>query len=188
MQVEIDFRDMPPSPALERRIRGRAAKLAKFCDDILRCHVVVEAPHRHHHRGQLYHVKVMVSVPGGEIVINRSPAEDRAHEDAYVAVRDAFDAARRKLEDHVRRRRADVKHHEPQPRGRVCRIYPIMDYGMIEAPDGREIYFHRNSVIGGDFDRLEVGTEVRFAEEPGDLGPHATTVHVVGRLHHAATD
>ena len=53
------------------------------------------------------------------------------------------------------------------------------DFGRILTPDGREIYFHRNSLLNGNFDKLEVGDEVRFSEEMGDQGPHASTVHLV---------
>jgi cold shock CspA family protein len=103
--------------------------------------------------------------------------------DVYVAVRDAFRAARRQLEDYARKRRGHVKTHEPTPHGRIASIYPEMDYGKIETADRREIYFHRNSVIEADFDALTEGMEVRFMEEMGDQGPQATTVHLVGKHH-----
>ncbi len=94
---------MEPSPAVDARIRERAARLERFHDRIGGCHVTVQAPHQHHHKGQLYEVRLRVHVAGAEIVIDREGSQDHAHEDVYVAVRDAFDAAERKLEDHVRR-------------------------------------------------------------------------------------
>jgi cold shock CspA family protein len=99
-------------------------------------------------------------------------------------MRDAFDTARRKLEDYVRRRRQAVKAHEVPPHGRVSRLFPQEDYGFIETPDGREIYFHRHSVLHDAFERLQVGAEVTFAEEEGKKGPQASTVRLVGRHHH----
>ena len=104
--LRITFREMESSPAIEADIRTKAEALDRFADDIIGCHVVVEAPHRHHHRGRVYHVRIDIKVSGAEIVVSRDPADNHAHEDVYVAIRDAFDAARRQLEDHVRRRRA----------------------------------------------------------------------------------
>lgn len=109
--VQVTFKDMEPSPALEARIRAKAAQLDRFESDIQRCRVTVDAPHRHHHQGFLYRIRVEVVVPRGDIVVTREHAQDHAHEDAYVAVRDAFDAVVRQLEDHVRGLRGQVKHH-----------------------------------------------------------------------------
>lgn len=177
MPLQITFRHMEPSEAIEAKVRDRAAKLDTYYDGIMGCHVIVEAPHRHHHQGKLFHVRIDLTLPGGELVVNRDPQEDHAHEDAAVAVRDAFDAARRQLEDYARRQRADTKMHAEAPHGRVSKLLP--DYGFITTPDGREIYFHRNSVLDEAFDALELGTMVRFVEEPGDEGPQASTVRVV---------
>lgn len=110
--VQITFRDMEPSPAIEAKIRERAAKLERFFDRITSCRVLVGAPHRHHHRGKLYDVRIDITVPGEELAITRTSPLDHAHEDVYVAIRDAFDTAARRLEDHARRFRGDVKTHE----------------------------------------------------------------------------
>lgn len=182
--LQVTFKDMEPSPALEARIRAKAARLKRFADDILRCHVTVEAPHRHHHQGRLYRARVEVHVPRGDVIVTRESPLNQAHEDPYVAVRDAFDAAVRQIEDHVRKLRGDVKHHEPSLlNGRVVRIVAGADYGFIETSDGDEVYFHRNSVAGGGFDRLRVGDEVRLSLAEGDKGPQASVVHPVGRHH-----
>lgn len=175
--VQITFRDVPASAAVEARIREEAAALEQFYDRIIRCRVVVEMPHRHQHQGRLFAIRVELAVPGRDVVIGREPTEHHAHEDVYVAIRDAFDAAKRQLQDHARRERADTKHHEAPAEGRVARLVREAGYGFIETADGREIYFHQNSVIDGSFDRLQAGTAVRFAEELGEKGPQATTVH-----------
>lgn len=180
LPLRITFKGMDRSEAVEAAVKERAEKLDRFCDDIMGCRVVVEAAHRRHHQGKLYDVRIDITMPKEEIVVNREPGLDHAHEDVYVAVRDAFDAARRRLEDYVRRRRRNVKIHEEMPRGRIARLEPAMDCGFIETDDGREIYFHRNSVVDGDFDRLEPGYRVRFHEETGVKGPQASTVHVEG--------
>lgn len=93
-----------------------------------------------------------------------------------MAIRDAFDAARRKLQDYARRRRGVLKVHEGSPRARVAKLFPEERFGFLETPDGREIYFHENSVLDFDFKRLKVGTEVHFVEELGEKGPQASTV------------
>ncbi len=181
--LEITFRHMEPSEALETTIREKAAKLERYCGEIIGCSVVVETPHKHHHQGNLFHFRIDVTVPGKEIVVKRSPDEHHAHEDPYVALRDAFDAMRRQLEDYTRERRGKVKHHEETPHGRVSELHPDRDFGRLMTPDGRDIYFHRNSVVTGKFEDLEIGTELRFDEEAGDEGPQASSVHIVGKHH-----
>ena len=118
MQVplRVTFRDMEPSPAIDERVRERAAALEQFCGDITACHVVVEEHHRHHHQGRLFHVRIDLTVPGTVLIVNREPHEHHAHEDVYVAIRDAFDAARRQLEDWVREHREE--HRGAQARQR----------------------------------------------------------------------
>ena len=181
LPVQITFRYMEPSPAIDAKIRERAAKLDRYYQRIMGCRVVVEAPHRHHHQGKLFHVRVDVTVPGGELVVSREPSEHHAHEDVYVAIRDAFNAAQRRLENYARRQRGDLKIHAETPRAHVVRMFPEEGYGFIAAPDGHEIYFHANSVLNGGFAHVAVGSEVEFVEEAGDKGPQASTVRVLGR-------
>lgn len=99
-----------------------AEKLDELCDSIQRCHVTIEAPHRHHAHGKRYNVRIDLTVPGAEIVVSRNPPENLAHEDVHACIDGAFDDAQRRLEDHVRRRRQDVKHHEETPHGRVVHL------------------------------------------------------------------
>jgi ribosomal subunit interface protein len=181
--LSITWRHMEPSPAAESIIRERAANLEKFCDELIRCDVVVDVPHLHHRQGNLFNIRIDASVPGKEIVVQRAPDQHKAHEDPYVAIRDAFDSMRRQLEDFARVRRGKVKTHEVPPHGEVFLLDPEHDYGKLRTPDGREIYFHRNSVVDGSFDDITVGTALRFVEEPGDKGPKATSVYVVGKHH-----
>ena len=183
LNPEITFRGFPHSDALEADIREKVDKLDRFFEHIMSCRVVVESGHKHHHKGNIYHVRVALTVPGRELVVSRDPKQHQAHQDPFVAVRDAFDAARRQLEDYARQLRGDVKSHELPGHGRVVELVPAMDFGRIETPDGRSVYFHRNSVLDADFDKLEEGVEVRFVEEQGEEGPQASTVHIVGRHH-----
>lgn len=181
LPLQVVFRNMEPSDAVSAVIRDHVDRLGAFYEHIISCRVVVELHHRHHHKGNLYHVRIDLKVPDAEIVAGREPSEHRTYEDVYVAVRDAFDALRRQLEDHARRRRGDIKSHATVLHGRVAELY--LDYGKIETSDGRLVYFHKNSVLDADFSQLKIGTEVRFDEETGELGPQASTVHVVGKHH-----
>jgi cold shock CspA family protein/ribosome-associated translation inhibitor RaiA len=177
LPLQISFRNMPHSEAVERAIVERAERLERFSDQIMGCRVVVETRH-HRHQGNLYHVRIDLTLPGHEIVVGREPALHHAFEDVYVAVRDAFDAARRRLEDYARRCDQRVKVHESPPHGHIARLDYGKNHGFIETPDGREIYFHRNSVLNADFCRLEVGDSVWFNEEAGEKGPQASSVHM----------
>ena len=172
--LQITVRNLDLPKAIEADIREKAEKLDKFYEQIMRCRVVVEVPHRHRHTGILYNVRIDMTVPGAELIVERKP-----NEDIYAAVRDAFDAARRKLEDFARRQRGDVKHHEEIPHARISALFLDKGYGFLTTPDGREIYFHEHSVLNRDFKRLEIGTEVRFVEEEGEKGPQASTVTVI---------
>jgi len=102
---QIAFHQVPSSPALEARIRHGLEELEAHFGQMLSCRVSVEAPHRHHRNGRLFRVVIEIGMPGGRIVIGRSPGEHASHADAHVAVRDAFRAARRRLDDRIRRTR-----------------------------------------------------------------------------------
>ncbi|MFB6261237.1 MAG: HPF/RaiA family ribosome-associated protein [Thiohalorhabdaceae bacterium] len=180
LPLEVTFRGMDHSDAMEAKIRERAEKLDRFHNHIKSCRVVVEAPHKHSHKGKIYHVSLDVTVPGTELVVNRDPKDNHAHEDAYVAIRDAFDAMERKLEAHANKKRGEVKTHDEEGYARVANLSPERDFGMLQSFDGRVIYFHRNSLKNEDFDDLKEGDEVRFLEEMGEEGPQAVMVRVIG--------
>lgn len=173
---QITLHGIAPSAAIEQALRRKLSWLRRYYPRIMGCRVTVEAPHRHQRKGRLYRVRVDVTVPGGEIAAARSPSLHHAHEDLLVAIRDVFDAARRELMDYARRQRGQVKTQAAMLRGRVKQLEA--DHGVLESEDARDVYFHRNSVLGG-FERLVVGTKVRFVEEAGDKGPQATTVAIV---------
>ena len=179
LPLQITYRHMDPSPALDARIRQYASRLERFSSQVIHCRVTVEAPHRRHRQGNLFDVRIDLAVPGQEIVIQRAPAADHSHEDAFVALRDAFRVAKRQLQDYERERYGKVKSHTGQPHGVISELHPQSDYGRIDTPEGRSIYFHRHSVLGGAFDSLGIGTEVRFVEEQGERGPQASTVFIV---------
>jgi ribosomal subunit interface protein len=171
--LQITVRHMPRSDALEARIRDQAAKLDEFHPHLMSCRVTVEEKGRHQKQGRQFQVRIDARVPGREIVANRDHDED-----VYVALRDAFAAVTRQLEEEVRVTRGDVKAHDIPQHGRVARLYPDEGYGFIATPDGRELYFSRDNVVEPSFDDLAVGTAVQFIEEPAAEGPQAKRVSV----------
>jgi len=181
--LQITFRGMDPSIAIEAAIRARVSRLERFHGRITRCHVTVDVPHRHQTKGRLMAVRLDISTPTREIVVTRDPPADHTHEDFHVVLRDAFNAATRQLEDELQRRRGEVKTHEEPLAGRVSRLFATTGYGFIVTPDELEIYFHENSVVGGSFADLEVGSEVRFTLAPNESkkGPQASSVQSVSR-------
>lgn len=183
MQVplQITFRNMQASEKIETDIRKRVDKLTSHHQEIISCHVVVEAPAQRHQKGGLFKTRIDISCPEGKFVINREPpARRKEHEDVYISLRDAFNAVDRQLDEYSCKRKGEVKLHEEVPRGRISQLFPMEDYGTITTLDEREIYFHRNSVLNMDFAALTIGTMVRFHEEAGDNGPQASTVKVEG--------
>lgn len=194
LPLQISFRNMKPSEAVEARVREEAAKLETFYEGIMRCRVVVGLPHKHRTKGGLYHVLIDLTVPGGELVVKHDPSSHAslqqvesektrkrseahaAHKDIFVVIRDAFKEARRQLQEYARRARRQTKLHVPMPAGRVSKLFPDEDYGFLETADGREVYFHRHSVLNRAFDRLKIGSTVSFTEEIGEKGAQASTV------------
>ncbi len=181
LPLQITYRNMDSSAAVEADIQGRVDKLEEINSEIISCKVVVEAPPKSQQQGGLFKVSIDLSCPEGKVVVNKEPSgKNKAHEDCYVALRDAFSAAGRQLEKYSERRRGEVKTHAEPPFGQISYLAPMEDYGMINTPDSREIYFHRNSVHNADFDSLAVGTQVTFNEEEGDKGPQANVVKIKG--------
>jgi cold shock CspA family protein len=201
LEPQVTYRNVRPTLQIERAIRREVKKLDRYYPNLTGCHVMLEIPHRHHTTPNPYHVRVELTLPGAQVVVGRQPTLHAAAQDlglaelprefdidapeheVVVSIRHAFDAARRRLQDTVRRKRHAVKEHATPPTARVVRLFPDRGYGFLAAADGHEVYFHRNSVIDGGFESLEIGSEVRFAEEQGIEGAQASTVKPVRRRH-----
>ena len=179
LPLEIAFHNLDTSEGLETRIRERVDKMHRRFARINSCRIVVEVPHRSPDNALEYHVRIETRVPDRELVVSRDPGDRRAHFDPYIAVRDAFDAMERQLEQHSQVVRGDTKHHPAPLQGRVLRTFP--EHGFVETNDGREIYFHRNALAEGDFDDLEEGTPVELTLVHGEspMGPQASTVRPI---------
>lgn len=170
LPVQITFRDVPTSPALETLIRNRAEKLKRFYDRICSCRVVIEMPQKNQHQGKLYNIRIDMMVPGKELVANKR------NEDIYIAIRDAFNAMGRQLEEHSRKRHGRVKTHEDVIHGHIKRILPQEGYGFIEGLDGNEYYFSITNVCYPDFSQLAIGDAVEYIAETQSDGRQAHRV------------
>ena len=200
--LHITFRRVPRSEDIRTEIEAEAAELETYYEGIIACHVLLELAHRHRQKGNRYHVRITLTVPGEEIVVSHEPtqhdslqdfdegtehkADEVEAEHRYLrpAIGNAFDTARRRLQDYARRQRGAVKQHMPPLHGRVTALFSDAGYGFITASDGDQVYFHRNAVTDGDFARLTVGAEIVFAEERGEEGPQASTVRLLGQHHY----
>jgi cold shock CspA family protein len=173
--VQIDFQGMQGRPDVRDSIEKHVTELERRYGRITACRVVVKGRSGHHRTGGLYEVNIHLVLPDGrEVNIGRTPPADERHADLSFAINDAFKHARRRLQ-------GQVKQHESQPIATVKTIDPSGEFGFLEAADRHEVYFHRNSVLDGAFDRLAVGAHVIFAEEMGEKGPQASTVKLLGK-------
>jgi cold shock CspA family protein/ribosome-associated translation inhibitor RaiA len=179
---QIDFQGLSGTPQIQDAIAKHVEELEQRLGRITACRVVVKGPGQHHQQGGLYDVHIRLALPDGrEVNVARTPPADKRHSDLTFAIDDAFRHARRKLQDEARRLQGQIKHHEEQPIGAVTRLDPSGEFGFLQTADGREIYFHRNSVLANGFSRLRVGSRVIFVEEEGEKGIQASTVRILGK-------
>ena len=181
--AEIAYRNVQKSDEIDTLIRDEIAKLDAQCDRLGSCRVVVEQPQRHQNTGSPYAIRIAMHVPPGhELVVRRNSAAGDMHTSLEAVIADAFEAAGRQLRKQQEQVRGRTKHHPQQETmAFISKLFPDDGYGFLETRDGRELYFHRNTVLHDDFGRLAVGTGVRFAEEMGEKGPQATTVQIVDK-------
>jgi len=179
-EPKIVFENIPPSDAVRQRILDEIAHLEDFYGRITSCRVVIDKPEKGRRKGTPFQVRIHLALPGGkEVAVRPSTAGHEWNSDWKVAIRKAFDAAERQLKKNVKRLRGEVKTHDvPQDFGNVTRLFPDKGYGFIEAPDGQEIYFHRNAVVDTGFEKLKPGDVVSYVAQEGEKGLQASTVHV----------
>jgi len=181
--LEISFRRVSKTQELEDLIREKVAKLEQICDYLNSCRIAIESPQQHQQAGNPFRIRIDMTVPPGhELVVKEESGQGNMHQHLPEVLRRTFDAARRQLQELVERQRGEVKVHPHQEAAAlIVKLFRREGYGFLKTIDGRELYFHRNSVLGEDFDRLEIGTGVRFQEEAGERGPQATTVQIVDK-------
>lgn len=176
--LEIRYHGLSPSAALSFEIEAYVADLERVCRNVVSARVTIEMTTHRHRKGNPFRVTIDVHVPGAQLVVSRAPMGDRDLSDPYVALRYAFDAMKGEVHEYVEKRRREVKRHDdPLGVGRVARLFLYEGYGFIAANDGREVFFDESAVTDGKFERLGVGSAVRFFEVSGEKGPQASTVH-----------
>lgn len=177
---EVAFRGLEPTDALKERILEGIDDLEEVYDRLVSCRVMVEDTTAARHSGKIYRVRLEIGVPNQTVVVDRKPREADEVRDVYQAIKHAFDIGRRRLGELKERQRRDVKTPQLPTHGRVVKLLDGDDgearYGFLLAEDGREIYFHENALVDVDYEDLDVGAEVRYAERRGDKGPQASTV------------
>ncbi len=171
LPVHIQFHGMEPSDALELSAREHINKLESFAPDIMTCRVGIDLEQKHQHQGRPYSVRIDLTLPGHELVVNRVH-----NEDVHVALRDAFDNMKRQLEDVVRKRRGQEKQHPVPQHGEVVRLDEQGGFGFIQTPAGDEYYFSRDNVAGMPFEHVQIGNSVQFIPEVDGDRLHATRV------------
>ncbi len=183
LPLEITYRNIDKTEDVDNLIRDKAAKLEQFCSYMTSCRVAVEKRHEHQESGQPYRVRIEMNVPSGHrLVAQRESTEGDIHTGLPTIVRQAFDAARRQLEKLTAQQQGETKRHPQQETmALVEKIFPEEDYGFLRATDGRMIYFHRNGVLQNAFDRLDVGTGVRYIEQQGEEGPQASSIRIIDK-------
>jgi len=183
--VEITFRGMPRIEQVEDLIAEKIAKLEKVCDYITSCSIAVEKPQLYQDTGNPFRVRIDIHVPRHhEIVVKRESSGGDMHDSVQIVVRDAFKAARLALEELVQRQRGETKlHFAGNTVAIVHRLVADADpqYGFLTTTEGRELYFHSNSLVNTQFSKLRLGDSVRFTEEEGQNGPQASTVELLQR-------
>lgn len=180
--LELTFKNMEHSDAVEAAVRGRVDKLGRYFRHIISCRVALEVPNRTPAQAaRNYRVSIEISVPGEDLVVSRDPTMYENYNDLYVTIRDAFNAAERQLQSYSGKLREPRKPREVAPHAVIYKIFPQEGYGFLMTSDGREIYFHENSVADPGFYELREGTEVRYHETLGDDGPQASVVEALGR-------
>lgn len=181
--LEITYRGILKTEEVENIIKEKVKKLEKICDYISSCRVVVEKPQKHQKSGSPYRVRINLTVPPGhELVVRRETGHGELHEDLGTEIREAFNVAQRQLKELIDRQRGEIKTHpQKEVHAVVSKLFKEEGYGFIKTLDGREIYFHRNSVLNDEFDNITIGTGVNFTEQTSEKGPHASTVRIVGK-------
>ncbi|WP_013322510.1 HPF/RaiA family ribosome-associated protein [Gloeothece verrucosa] len=183
--VEISYRGVEKTDTIETLIDEKVAKLEKFCNYLNSCHIAVEKIHDRPRSGSPYRVRIDITVPPShELVAESNPAEQNQYVELDRVIRDAFSKAERQVKELSRQQRDSdqAKSGAAQDtEALVVRLFPEQDYGFLKTLDGEEIYFHRNSVLHNDFERLAVGTGVRYSAIEDDQGPRATTVQIVDK-------
>ena len=184
--IEIAFHNLEKSDWAENEIRDHVSRLESIYDRLTTCRVRVDQRANNASHTIPPVVRIEISLPGhNDIVVAHEPDHlQRKFQapDLHNAINEAFRIAERQLtqyKDQLKDRTAAGAHEAAhEMRGQVGEIMPAENFGFLLTASGSLLFFHRNSILSGDFDRMKVGTEVHYVEGAGDTGPIATKVRV----------
>jgi cold shock CspA family protein len=184
--LQLTFRNTDRSKWIEEAVEAELIKLEKFSDQIQQCRVVIEKSNNHHHKANIFHVRVSMIVEGKEIIVSKESASESAGKDVHTALKHAFDVIPKKLEkldrldDPVHLRHCKKReYYTIIEHAQVARVFTEDGFGFLQTTDGNEVYFEKDSLVGGLFDQLLPGTDVAFAAEAGRDGPVVSWVSAV---------
>lgn len=179
--LQLSFKNVEKTPALDDLVREKVDKLESLSSSLTSCRVHVEREHESQTTGNGYHLRIeMHAAPGHVLLVEDTPGEGSVNDELSSVLIDAFQTATRRPKEHEERNHGEVKTHPQQEVGAVVRnLFAEEGYGFAESLQGETVYFHRNSVINDDWDRLQEGSGVRLVVTEGDKGPQATTVQVI---------
>jgi cold shock CspA family protein len=178
--LQIDVQGMTASADVRDAIDRHVRQLEDRFGRVTAGRVILKGPSGRHHTGGLFEINIHLALPDRrEVNVGHTRQDDERYADLNFAINRTFKRARRQLRDKVRRLEGKVKLHEGAPIGTVKELDPVGGFGFIESSDGREIYFHRNSVLNDEFPDLTVNARVAYAEEAGEKGPQASTVRLL---------
>lgn len=181
--LEVSYRGVEKTDALEALIQEKVSKLEEVCDHISRCQIAIEKAHTNPSSGSPYRVRIDLTVPPGhELAAVKNPDDGTQYIPLEAVIRDTFEAARRQLQELSARQRNEVKTHAQQSiTAVVTQLFPEQDYGLIKSLDGQDIHFDRSSMLHDDFEWMEIGTGVQFFLVETEAGPRAVNVKIISK-------
>lgn len=180
LPLELSFRNVEKTSHLENLIKEKVNALEKFCGTLTSCRVAVEKPNTTVRNGNPYRVRIDITVPGHEVVVSKEQGQNEKSDQIPSVIREAFEAAKKQLRKLIRVQRNEIKvHPEQQTGGIISKLFLFEGYGFIRTINGRDVYFHKNSLINKNFEELKEGDGARFFEEDGEKGPQASTIQII---------
>ncbi len=177
LPLEVTYRGLDASAAMDALIREQAERLRRFHRHLIACRVTLETTHKNGEADAIsYRVRVELSLPGDPIIASHDRSHHQPNFDPYAAIRQAFGVAERQLKSRTGRRKSRRRHSQGAPIARVDRLFADLGYGFLQTMDGQHIYFHENSVVDVAFEDLNTGDSVHYEMTQGEDGPQATTV------------
>lgn len=182
--MEVSYQNVTKTDFLEQILNRQVEKLQRFAPNMIACRIALEMTQKQQSQASLFHIRIEVSLPGKKRLTTSSDptyVREDDQQEMRTVIRNTFGAMEKRLKKTESIKRREVKTHS-EPRAFVAKLYPEEGYGFLKPGNtDEEIYFHANSVLHNDFERLEIGTEVRYEQEMGEEGLQASSVQIVDK-------